>query len=115
MCYNMFVGITQIQGKGVNIRAVVVDHLPSPPLYAWFYGHLTTPSTQGRRRETPTVAGVSRACPSVFWGKGNNLGVKHFVCFELWRGKNFSGSIGLVICINIVPKTLRRQENACTC
>lgn len=49
-------------------------------------GHVTTPSTQGTRSETPTVAGVSVACPCFFGGKGNNLGAV----------KNVFGSLDLV-------------------
>lgn len=97
MCYNVFMGTTQIQGKGANSRARVATYLPCPPLYAWFYGHVTPPSAQPRRAGVSTVADMPQAAASVFGGKGNNLGVKHFVCFfGLWRVKNVGGSLDLV-------------------
>lgn len=49
-------------------------------------GHVTIPSTQDTRSETPTFAGVSVACPCFFGGKGNNLGA----------AKNVFGSLDLV-------------------
>jgi len=53
--------------RGTNPRAV-------PSLIWHVQGHVTPPSTQATRSETPTFAGVSEAWPCVFGGKGNNLG-----------------------------------------
>lgn len=66
-------------GRGINP--------PAGAFLIWnVYGHVTPPSTQDTRSETPTVAGVSGACPCVFGGKGNNLGA----------AKNVFGSLDLV-------------------
>lgn len=65
------------------------NHSTVVPSLIWdVQGHVTPPSTQATRSETPTVAGVSGAWPCFFGGKGNNLGAL----------KNFfgSGSLDLV-------------------
>ena len=51
------------------------NHPPAVPSLIWdVQRHVTPPTTQATRSETPTVAGVSEAWPCVFGGKGNNLG-----------------------------------------
>jgi len=47
-------------------------------------GHVTPPSTQTTRSETPTVAGVSEAWSCVFGGKGNNLGAAKMLGLWTW-------------------------------
>jgi len=58
---------------------------PAVPSLIWHVqGHVTPPSTQATRSETPTFAGVSEAWPCVFGGKGNNLGAaKNAGCLDL--------------------------------
>lgn len=63
------------------------NHPPAVPSLIWdVQRHVTPPSTQATRSETPTFAGVSEAWPCFFGGKGNNLG----------GAKNFCGSLDLV-------------------
>jgi len=70
---------------------------PAVPSLIWHVqGHVTPPSTQATRSETPTFAGVSEAWPSVFGGKGNNLGAAKNVgsldlVYKSQSRKNFLG------------------------
>jgi len=67
-------GIHWIDGKGC-LRAGRGRNSPTGAFLIWdVQGHVTPPSTQATRSETPTVAGVSEAWPCFFGGKGNNLG-----------------------------------------
>jgi len=46
------------------------SHPPAVPSLIWdVQGHVTPPSTQATRSETPTFAGVSRAWPCFFGGR----------------------------------------------
>jgi len=46
------------------------NHPPAVPSLTWdVQGHVTPPSTQATRSETPTFAGVSEAWPCFFWGR----------------------------------------------
>ncbi len=45
-------------------------------------GHVTPPSTQATRSETPTFAGVSEAWPCVFGGKSNNSSLTAYLEVE---------------------------------
>jgi len=63
-----------IDGKGC-LPAGGGTNSPTGAFLIWdVQGHVTPPSTQTTRSETPTVAGVSEAWSCVFGGKGNNLG-----------------------------------------
>jgi len=70
---------------------------PAVPSLIWdVQGHVTPPSTQATRSETPTVAGVSEAWPCVFGGKGNNSGAAKNVgsldlVYKSQSRKNFLG------------------------
>ena len=67
-------GIHWIDGKGC-LGAGGGTNSPTGAFLIWdVQGHVTPPSTQATRSETPTFAGVSGAWPCFFGGKGNNLG-----------------------------------------
>ena len=58
---------------------------PAVPSLIWeVQGHVTPPTTQTTRSETPTVAGVSEAWSCVFGGKGNNLGAAKMLGLWTW-------------------------------
>jgi len=80
--------MTSYVGTGLGLMIRKSDHskktrclkhargsdLPPVPSLIWdVEGHVTPPSTQATRSETPTFAGVSEAWPCFFGGKGNNL------------------------------------------
>ena len=61
------------------------NHPPAVPSLIWdVQRHVTPPTTQATRSETPTVAGVSEAWPCVFGGKGNNLGAAKMLGLWTW-------------------------------
>ncbi len=70
--------MTVTREQTIKVRGLRAGRGINPPASAFLYGdvqgHVTPPSTQATRSETPTFAGVSETWPCFFGGKGNNLG-----------------------------------------
>ena len=75
-------GIHWIDGKGCLRAGGGTNSLTGAFLICDVQGHVTPPSTQATRSETPTFAGVSEAWPCVFGGKSNNSSLTAYLEVE---------------------------------